>query len=104
MMHLFFSTTRKGVDGVFFVWFYLLGESAQHIPPCLLTHQQHLERNLFWSETLSGLEVQRLLHIFHLFWTARGVVWGRSGLLFWDSAVRSGRGEKEGVGGKVGGV
>lgn len=80
---------------MFFFLVLLLGESAQHIPP-FLRISNILERNLFWSETFFGLEVQRLLHIFHLFLTTRGVVWGRSGLLFWDSAVRSGVGKTRG--------
>lgn len=60
----------------------LLGESAQHIPPPFLRISNILERNLvfFWgAKALSGLEVQRLLHIFSFVWSylrgEEGVVW-----------------------------
>lgn len=61
----------------------LLGESAQHIPPPLLTHQQHFgaESCFFFggAKALSGLEVQRLLHMFSFVWSylrgEEGVVW-----------------------------
>lgn len=44
-------------------------ERTAYTPPFLLTHQQHFGAKSFWlgAKALSGLEVQRLLHISHLF-------------------------------------
>lgn len=81
MMHLFLSTTGQDVDGFFLFGFTSGRERTAYTPP-LLTQQQHFgaESFFFWgAKALSGLEVQRLLHIFSFVWSylrgEEGVVW-----------------------------
>lgn len=81
MMHLFLSTTGQDVDGFFLFGFTSGRERTAYTPP-LLTHQQHFgAESCFFlgAKALSGLEVQRLLHIFSFVWSylrgEEGVVW-----------------------------